>query len=290
VPKCPNCSVSLTYHLYYNTLKCHYCGYKENVPAECEACGSVRIKNIGMGTEKIEEDLQLMFPQATIQRMDLDSTRKKYSYQQIIDDFENGTIDILIGTQMVSKGLDFEKVSKVGILDTDRIIHFPDFRSHERAFQLITQVSGRAGRRDIQGKVYLQTNDPTQQIIEKIVRYDYTGFFRSEIIEREKFKYPPFYRLISLTIKNKDKVVSWQAASQLAAGLETELGPSRIKGPSEPLIGKIRNLYLHEIIIRLEKEKIHLGKVKQLIRQKVKEIKVNKSFSGLHVIINVDPF
>ena len=290
VPKCPSCSVSLTYHLYQNNLKCHYCGYKENVPSECESCGSVRIKNVGMGTEKIEEDLQLMFPEATIQRMDLDSTRKKYSYQQIIDDFENGTIDILIGTQMVSKGLDFDKVSKVGILDTDRIIHFPDFRSHERAFQLVTQVSGRAGRRDFQGTVYLQTNDPKQGIINMIVRNDYEGFFRAEILEREKFHYPPFYRLINLTVKNKDKVVSWQAASQLAANLEVELGKTRIKGPSEPIVGKIRNLYLHEIIIRLEKDKVHLGKVKQFIKAKVKEIKASKSFSGLHVIISVDPY
>lgn len=290
VPKCPNCSVSLTYHLYQNNLKCHYCGYKENVPGECEACGSVRVKNVGMGTEKIEEDLQLMFPEATIQRMDLDSTRKKYSYQQIIDDFENGTIDILIGTQMVSKGLDFEKVSKVGILDTDRIIHFPDFRSHERAFQLVTQVSGRAGRRDIQGTVYLQTNDPKQGIIGMIVRNDYEGFFRSEILERERYQYPPFFRLISLTVKNKDKVVSWRAASQLAASLEIELGKKRIKGPSEPLVGKIRNLYLHEIVVRLEKDKIHLGKVKHFIHTKVKEIKANKSFIGLHITVNVDPY
>ncbi len=290
VPKCPNCSVSLTYHLYHNQIKCHYCGFKEAPPSECEVCNSARIKNIGMGTEKIEEDLQLIFPEATIQRMDLDSTRKKFSYQQIIDDFENGTIDILIGTQMVSKGLDFEKVSKVGILDADRLIHFPDFRSHERAFQLVTQVSGRAGRRDIQGTVFLQTNDPKQSIIHKIVRHDFLGFYQSELLEREKYQYPPFFRLIQITVKNKDKTNSWNAASHLVRLLSAELNKRRIKGPAEPGISKIRNLYLFEVLIRLERDQVHLGKVKELIKTKIKEVKAIKEYGSLHVIVNVDPY
>ncbi|MEL7145273.1 MAG: primosomal protein N' [Bacteroidota bacterium] len=290
IPKCPNCSVSLTFHLYQNHLKCHYCGYNESVTGECDFCKSNKVKNMGMGTEKIEEDLQLMFPNATIQRMDLDSTRNKYSYQQIIDDFENGTIDILIGTQMVSKGLDFDSVSKVGIISADRMIHFPDFRSHERAFQLVTQVSGRAGRREKRGIVFLQTNDPAQSIIDKMVRGDYVGFFNTEILEREKYQYPPFYRLIGITVKHKDKPTSWQGAELLSKNLAVELGKSRIKGPSEPLIGKIRNMYLHEIVIRLEKDKIHLGKVKAFIKQKVREVSMEKSLSGIRVVINVDPY
>ena len=290
IPKCPSCSVSLTYHLYQNQLRCHYCGYNEPVTGDCSFCGSNKVRNVGMGTEKIEEDLQLMFPDATIQRMDLDSTRNKYSYQQIIDDFENGTIDILIGTQMVSKGLDFDSVSKVGIMSADQMIHFPDFRSHERAFQLVTQVSGRAGRRKKRGIVYLQTNDPTQSIIDKMVRGDYIGFYNAEILEREKYQYPPFYRLIGLTVKHKDKPTSWQGADTLAKNLAVELGKARIKGPSEPLIGKIRNQYLNEIVIRLEKDKIHLGKVKTFIRKKVKELTGNKAFSGIRVVVNVDPY
>ena len=232
IPKCPNCSVSLTYHMYQNNIRCHYCGYKENTPTHCEVCGSTKIRTVGLGTEKIEEDIKTMFPTARVQRMDLDTTRTKHAYQQIIDDFENGNIDILVGTQMITKGLDFDNVTKVGILDADAIIHFPDFRSHERAFQLLTQVSGRAGRREKTGKVLLQTNNTNQYVIQKIQYNDFIGFYQKEILERENFKYPPFYRLIRITFKDRDKQVSWEAAKAYTDLIIKELGQAASRWPN----------------------------------------------------------
>ncbi|MEM9983434.1 MAG: primosomal protein N', partial [Bacteroidota bacterium] len=195
IPKCSNCNVSLTYHQYANELRCHYCGHKENLFSECLACGSTKLKPVGYGTEKLEDELKVILPEARTRRMDLDTTRQKNGYQTIINDFEAGHIDLLVGTQMVSKGLDFDKVSLVGIFDTDRLLYFADFRSHERAFQLITQVSGRAGRRDLQGKVIIQTNNVEHPTLQKVLQNDYEGLYREEILEREKYNYPPYTRL-----------------------------------------------------------------------------------------------
>ena len=205
IPKCTNCSVSLVYHMYSDELICHYCGYRARVPAICEACGATRMKTVGIGTEKIEDDLKILFPEAHVRRMDLDTTRNKYSYQNIINEFEKGDIDILVGTQMVSKGLDFDRVRLVGIIDADRVIHFPDFRSGERAFQLLSQVSGRSGRRDIQGKVVIQTYDTSQKILHRIIKNDYEGMVLEEILERKKFNYPPYCRMIRILVKHSDK-------------------------------------------------------------------------------------
>lgn len=290
IPKCPNCAVSLTYHMYQNNLKCHYCGYKEPSPTHCDSCNSNRIRTVGIGTERIEEELKTMLPEARIQRMDLDTTRKKYSYQQMIEDFENGQIDILVGTQMITKGLDFDKVTKVGILDADGIIHFPNFRSHERAFQLITQVSGRAGRRDKPGKVILQTNDTEQYVIQRVANYDFKGFYQSEILEREKYHYPPFFRLIQITFKDRDRQVSWDAAQTYMNLVKSELGKQRIKGPAEPIIGKIRNQFLTELIVSLERDKINLAAVKRLLLEKLMALEGMKQFKSVRVVFDVDPY
>lgn len=289
VPQCENCSVSLTYHMYSNTLKCHYCGYQEGVPQICSACGSTNIKTVGFGTEKLEEDLKIIFPQARMQRMDQDTTRSKYSYQSIIDQFENRETDILIGTQMVSKGLDFDHVSLVGVFDFDRMIYFPDFRSHERTFQLITQVSGRAGRKKNPGKVILQTTAPESPILEKIIRNDYLAFYQSEIMERENFSYPPFYRLIKISLKDKDKDAAEAASIQYAKILIAELGIKRVLGPQEPVISRIRNMYLREVFIKVEKTRVDINKVKNLLLTKANELIKDKKFKTVRVIFDVDP-
>ncbi|MEO9801816.1 MAG: primosomal protein N' [Reichenbachiella sp.] len=289
VPRCQSCDVSLTYHMGNNVLICHYCGHKESVPAICEACGSTAIRTVGFGTEKLEEDLKILFPEAHVQRMDQDTTRSKYSYQHIIDRFERGETDILVGTQMLSKGLDFDNVSLVGVFDYDRIVHFPDFRSHERAFQLITQVSGRAGRKDDQGKVILQTGEPDEPLLYKIKTGDYKSFFQSEILERQNFQYPPFYRLIKVILKHKEKNILQQASKQYASRLIGELGRQRVLGPQQPVISRIRNLYIEEIYIKVEKKKINISKVKELVYRLGLEVKQLKDYKTLRLYFDVDP-
>ena len=241
------------------------------------------------GTEQIEEELKLLLPDANIQRMDSDTTRKKYSYQNIIDDFESRKTDILIGTQMVTKGLDFDNVSLVGIFDIDRMIHFPDFRSQERTFQMLTQVSGRSGRRDTQGKVIIQTSNPSQPVFEKIIHNDYSGLFESELPEREKYNYPPFSRLIKISVKHKDRSIAGNTAQFLAQKLNGSLGQSRVLGPESPLIDKIRNLFIKDIIIKLEKEKINLEKAKALINDAVRQTQRVKEFKNPYIVVDVDP-
>lgn len=289
IPKCKNCSVSLTYHMYLNEIRCHYCGHVESLPNTCEACGSSKIKTSGFGTEKIEDEIKLHFPEAKVQRMDLDTTRKKNSYQQIIEDFENRETDILVGTQLVSKGLDFDHVNLVGIFDADRMIHFPDFRSYERAFQMMTQVSGRSGRRNTQGKVLIQTNDPAQQLLEKIIQHDYVGMYQEEIKERERFHYPPFVRMIKLVIKDKDRTICRQAANELEQLLVPHLTKKRVLGPETPLIDRLRNYYLMEIFIKLEKSGINAQAVKEMILKLTGDLLVNKEYKGTQVVVDVDP-
>ncbi len=288
IPKCKQCDVSLTYHQYSHELRCHYCGHHEKMHLECEACGSSRLKTSGFGTEKLEEEINFLLPQAKVQRMDLDTTRKKNSYQQIIDRFAKRDLDFLVGTQMVSKGLDFDGVMLVGILDADRMIHFPDFRSHERTFQLITQVSGRSGRRDKIGKVIIQTTNLKQPILHKIVSNDYRGLYEEEIAEREAYQYPPFVRLIRITAKHIDKKVSQKAAAMLGELLRSFLGDHRVLGPEEPLIGKIRNQYLINLMLKLEKG-INLLEVKKKIREHSLELLQEKEFRKVKLVIDVDP-
>ncbi|QSE99427.1 primosomal protein N' [Fulvivirga lutea] len=290
IPKCTNCAVSLTYHQYKKQLICHYCGYHEPMPNECEACGSKSLKTIGVGTEKLEEDLELLIPEAKIQRMDLDTTRNKNSYERIITDFENQEIDILVGTQMVTKGLDFDHVSLVGVFDIDRMLHFPDFRAYERTFQLTTQVSGRAGRREKKGKVVIQARNVELPILKDIISNNYLKFYDEEIREREMHRYPPFTRLIGIRIKNKDKNLSHRAANRLSNLLKEQLGSQRVLGPQEPVINKIRNEYLVELLIKLERGSIDLNKVKQIIQNCSNEILNEKDLKSSKIVFDVDPY
>ena len=289
ISECANCDVSLTYHMRVGELRCHYCGHKEEVPRTCPNCGSPKVKTMGYGTEKIEDELHLILPEARVLRMDLDTTRAKNAYQQIIQEFEEGGVDILVGTQMVSKGLDFGNVSLVGIFDADRIIHFPEFRASERAFQMLTQVSGRAGRRaDKPGKVLIQTANPGQKLLDRIIKGDYIGMFESEIIEREKFHYPPFTRLIKITVKHLDSTVSKRAATLLAEKLTVNLGSSRVLGPQPPLVERVRNQFLFDILIKLEREKINFKAAKSFIQEKVIDILTDKTLKSIHIVIDVD--
>lgn len=289
IPKCPNCAVSLTYHQYNNKLICHYCGYNQAMYSDCLHCGSTELRQVGYGTEELEEKLKILFPSAIVQRMDLDTTRSKYGYQRIIEEFEEGNIDILVGTQMVSKGLDFDKVNLVGIFDTDRMIHFPDFRSHERAYHLITQVSGRAGRKSRDGLVIIQTNDPDQPLLERVKTNDYLAFFQWEIMEREHFHYPPFTRMINITFKHRDKTTSFQASNFFFNEIRKQLGNQRIIGPVEPLIGKIRNLYLHEITLKIDKQGIKLPAVKEYLKSVAQMMQAMPPFKNVGVVFDVDP-
>jgi primosomal protein N' (replication factor Y) (superfamily II helicase) len=289
IPKCENCSVSLTFHMHTNDLHCHYCGHFEKVPATCPACGLAKIKAVGFGTEKLEDDIKLFLPEANVQRMDLDTTRKKNSYQKILSEFESGKTNILVGTQMISKGLDFDKVSLVGIFDADRMIHFPDFRSYERSFQMLTQVSGRAGRREKTGKVIIQTSDTEQSILQKVIKNDYDGLYREEILEREKFHYPPFTRMIKVTFKDPEKTKAEKGAGELAAALTRELGSKRILGPEAPVIDRIRNYFLMDIFIKLERDKINLKAVKDIIMRVNQEFLLEKEYKSSWIVVDVDP-
>ncbi len=289
IPKCANCAVSLTYHQFNNKLVCHYCGYYQSMYSDCLHCGSKELSQMGFGTEELEEELKLIFPQAIIQRMDLDTTRSKYSYQRIIESFENYEIDILVGTQMVSKGLDFDRVNLVGVFDTDRMIHFPNFRSHERAYQLITQVSGRAGRKSKDGLVIIQTKDPSQQLLQLITVSSYQPFYSLEINDREHFHYPPFTRLITITFKHRDKQTSFQGANFFYHEIAKQLVNQRIIGPVEPMIGKIRNLYLHEITLKLDKHGINLPVVKEYLKSVAKMMNSLPALKTVGVVFDVDP-
>ncbi|HEY3403491.1 MAG TPA: primosomal protein N' [Ohtaekwangia sp.] len=289
VPKCVNCAVSLTYHQYRNSLVCHYCGYKEQLPQKCPSCSSTRINTVGYGTEKIEEELSLHFPNAVVQRMDLDTTRSKTAFETIISQFEKGETDILVGTQMVTKGLDFDRVSLVGIFNADRMIHFPDFRSYERAYQLITQVSGRAGRKDKPGTVVIQTSGPDHPVLQLILRYDVNTFYHSQLNDRQQHGYPPFTRLIELTVKHTDKKICLKGSQALADNLRIKLPELRILGPGEPMISKIRNQYLMSILIKIARGKGDLPKLKHDIMHEVTEVQLSKEMKNLKVIVDVDP-
>lgn len=286
VPQCKNCDISLTYHKYTHQQKCHYCGYTEKPITKCKACGSNSLKMQGFGTEKVEEDLSLFFPKSSVKRMDYDTTRNKNGYQNIIDDFEQGVIDILVGTQMVTKGLDFDNVGIVGVLNADSLLHYPDFRSYERSFQLLTQVAGRAGRKEKQGKVVIQTYSPDHPVIQKVIDNDYHGMYEQEIEEREKYGYPPFYRLIQLTIKHRERERSEEAAKELGKLLKKQLG-ARVLGPETPAISRVKNLYINQIIIKYER-KISPLKLKTFIQDTVGKFNNQPYYKSVRVMIDVD--
>ncbi len=289
VPKCVNCAVSLTYHQYRHALVCHYCGYKESLPHHCPTCTSTRIKTVGVGTEKLEEELKVHFPEARTQRMDLDTTRSKTGYDSILSQFENGETDILVGTQMVTKGLDFDKVNLVGVFNADRMMHFPDFRSYERAYQLITQVSGRAGRRDKQGRVIIQTSSPDHPVLNFILNNNYDGFFKTQISDRHQHDYPPFTRLIEIVIKHTEKKICREAAQRLSGLLKDQLPKIKILGPAEPMIAKIRNQYLMSILIKLIRGKSDLNQIKLIIQECINNLSREKVFRNVRIVVDVDP-
>jgi primosomal protein N' (replication factor Y) len=288
IPECNNCSVSLTYHMYRNELRCHYCGDKEGMPRVCVACGAAKLKTMGIGTEKIEDELKIFIPEAKVQRMDLDTTRKKFGYQRIITDFENGEIDVLVGTQMVTKGLDFDNVSLVGVFDVDRLMYFPDFRAHERTFQLVTQVSGRAGRREQEGKVLIQTNNPQQPLLHMVQEYNYLGLYETEIQEREEYNYPPFSRLIRLTIRCREKPLRDEATDVLVERLRKKLGTHRVLGPEQPVIDRIRNYFLKNLLIKIERDNPNLKMAKKLIQEEIILLITQKEFKKVQVVVDVD--
>lgn len=290
VPRCTNCSVSLTYHQYKNALVCHYCGYKEPMPGECRSCSSKRLLTVGYGTEKLEEELRLHFPEATVQRMDLDTTRSKSGYETIIHEFESGRTDILVGTQMVTKGLDFGKVSLVGVFNADRMFHFPDFRAHERAFQLLTQVSGRAGRKDKPGRVVIQTSQPDNPLLNVVLNQQVSEFYALELDDRRQHHYPPFSRLIELTLKHADKKTAHEASAMLAQHLRKDLQGLTILGPGEPMISKIRNQYLMTILIKIPRDSGHLHEIKQVIVQSIRLLADSASYRSVRTVIDVDPY
>lgn len=289
VPKCVNCAVSLTYHQFRHAMVCHYCGYKETLPHECPVCTSKRVQSLGYGTEKLEEELNLYFPEAIVQRMDLDTTRSKIGYETIIESFENGETDILVGTQMVTKGLDFDEVSLVGVFNADRMMHFPDFRSHERAYQLITQVSGRAGRRNKPGTVIIQTSHPDHPLLQQVMEHDFEKFYEHELKDRREHGYPPFTRLIEIIVKHTDKKICKQAASDLTESLREILKEIRILGPGEPMISRIRNQYLMSTLMKIPRGKVDLAGIKLTVQQSITSILMKKEYRNTRVIIDVDP-
>ncbi|NQY08717.1 MAG: primosomal protein N' [Flavobacteriales bacterium] len=285
--KCINCDVSLTYHKGINRLKCHYCGYVETSSTSCKECGDTDLRLEGYGTEQIEEELEILFPQAKIARMDIDTTSKKDAFSRIIGDFETGVIDILIGTQMISKGFDFKNVSLVAIINSDNMLNFPDFRAFERSFQLIYQFCGRAGRREKTGKVLLQTFNPDHQVVTNILRHDYIGMYNSEIAEREAFKYPPFVRLIKIVIRHRTEAVCRSTSNQCGYGLKQQFG-TRVLGPETPFLSRVRGYFIREILIKLEIASSLLH-VKREIAQIIKKVKSTKGNSTCRIHIDVDP-
>lgn len=285
-PRCTNCDVSLTYHKHSNLLKCHYCSFTTAPVGSCPSCGSNRLKMLGFGTEKIEDDLGMIFPKNVIKRLDLDSTRNKNAYEEILSDFENRKIDILIGTQMVTKGLDFDNVSLVGILDADMLLRRPNFRAYERSYQLMSQVAGRAGRKEKRGKVIIQTADPEHWVIKLVMEHDYLGFYNNEIMERENFFYPPFYKMITLTLKHKEEYLVDAAAIELAQSLRDTF-KERVLGPEFPIIKRIQNLFLKEIKLKIERSASD-KKVKEKIALIIDQFYAKPSNKSIRIIIDVD--
>lgn len=288
-PKCINCDVSLTYHKSSGKLHCHYCGYREDSPSVCPACGSTHLEYKGFGTEKIEDELSLLLPDARIARMDLDTTRARNSLQTILNNLEEKKIDILVGTQMVAKGLDFADVTLIGIINADSMLKFPDYRANERSFQMLAQVSGRAGRRGKQGKVVIQTYDPNHRVIKQVIANDYNDLYFTEMEERKSFKYPPFYRIINLDIKHKDPEVLYNQANYLGNELRRHFG-ERVIGPESPLISRIRNYYIKSIMLKFERDGISIVKAKAILRDVITQFQTTKLSKGSIIQPDVDPY
>src|SRR5690625_1798779 len=287
-PQCPNCDVSLTYHRHNNSLRCHYCGYHIAMQRKCMACESVDLTTKGFGTEQVETQLKELFPDFQIGRMDLDTTRGKYGYEKIITAFEQKDIDVLVGTQMLAKGLDFRDVDLVGVMNADNLLNFPDFRAHERAYQLLTQVSGRAGRTDKQGQVMIQTYSPKHAVLRHVVEGNYEAIYEEQMQTRHEFKYPPIYRLIKITLKGRNYNLVNEAADWLGKGLSNAF-KENILGPEFPAIPRIRNEYYKVILLKIP-PKQSLIKTKAYLKKVLKSYDSISAYRSVRVILNVDPY
>ena len=285
-PQCPNCDVSLTYHQFRKQIRCHYCGYHAALPEACQACGSPDLDTKGFGTEQIEEEVRQLFPEAKVGRMDLDTTRGKHAYEKIITSFERQEMDILIGTQMLTKGLDFRNVSLVGVMNADALLNFPDYRSHERSYQLLTQVSGRAGRTKKRGKVIIQSYNPYHQILKQVTTGDYDAMYKEQLYEREQYKYPPVNRIIKITFKHKNYNVLNEAADWFCNALKTNFGGT-VLGPEYPPVARIRNQYLKHLLVKIGKRE-SLVVTKNNIRRIEKSFNAISGYRSVRVIYNVD--
>jgi primosomal protein N' (replication factor Y) len=288
IPACIQCAVNLTYHKGIGKLVCHYCGYTTSMPSKCDNCHSTEMVTRGFGTEKIEDEIKIVFPAARVARMDQDTTRNKNSFNKLIRAFEDRWIDILIGTQMISKGLDFENLTVVGILNADNLLNYPDFRAHERSFQLMEQVSGRAGRRQKQGKVVIQTSDPENKIIRLVLRHDYVSMFRMQYEERMTFNYPPFCRMVKISIKHKDRSQLNHFSDILGRDLKEIFG-KRVLGPESPVIAQVQLWYIKTILIKIERGKPPV-KAKQLIIEAIVRLEKETGASSLKIAVDVDPY
>lgn len=287
-PQCPNCDVTLTFHKYRNELRCHYCNYQRAMPNSCGACGSNTLDTKGFGTEQIELELKELFPDYKIGRMDLDTTRGKFGYQKIIGAFEAREIDVLVGTQMLSKGLDFDNVSLVGILNADTMLNFPDFRAHERAYQMMVQVSGRAGRSKKQGNVAIQTYNPYHQILQQVSITDYSAMYKEQMQERWQYKYPPYFRLIKITLKHRDYNKVDGGVNWLFKALYNSFGEN-VLGPSAPAVSRIRNQYIKNIVIKIP-PKQSLANTKSQVTKIRNTFEAVKDFRPIRFIIDVDAY
>ncbi|MBC8767895.1 primosomal protein N' [Arenibacter sp. BSSL-BM3] len=285
-PQCPNCDVSLTYHQHRKQLRCHYCSYHIALQTSCQACGNATLDTKGFGTEQVEQELNHLFPKANVGRMDLDTTRGKHGYEKIITSFEQQEIDILVGTQMLTKGLDFRNVNLVGIMNADSLLNFPDFRAHERSFQLLTQVAGRAGRTKKRGKVIIQSYNPNHRILQQVTTSDYDGMFMEQIYEREQYKYPPINRIIKITFKHKDYNKLNEASEWFAKSLKNIFGEN-VLGPEYPPVARIRNQYIKNVIIKIGGN-FSLVKTKNSIKRIEKSFNAISYYRGVRVIYNVD--
>lgn len=287
-PKCQNCDISMTYYKYQDNLRCHYCGFTHEVVNKCTTCGNTGIQLIGYGTERIEDELELYLPDIKVKRMDYNTTRIKNAHAKIIEQFTSGDIDVLIGTQMVAKGLDFENVSTVGILNADHLINFPDFRANERAYQLITQVAGRAGRRKQQGIVYVQTSNPDHPVIEQIMQSDYQTMYEKDLVERKDFDYPPYHRLIKIQLKHKDPLELYKLGNKAKNHFISFFGNS-ILGPEKPHVSRIRTWYLLNFVLKVENNGKQIAEQKYKLALAVNQLQKQKEFNKLKIVIDVDP-
>ena len=287
VPHCQHCDVSLTLHRNLNQLSCHYCGYTYQVPTECPACGSKELQTRGYGTEKIEDQVRDIFPEAHIARMDLDTTRTRHAYERIISDFSAGRTNLLIGTQMISKGLDFDKVSVVGILNADTMLNYPDFRAYEHAFMMMSQVSGRAGRKGRRGLVVLQTKSPQLPLIHQVVNNDYSGFYNALIAERQQFHYPPFCRLVYVFLKHRNEGLVESAGILLGSRLRQWFG-TRVLGPDKPGVAKVKSLAIRKVVLKLEPG-LNLSEVRRYLLLARQQMLQEKRYVSLQIYFDVDP-